>query len=255
MVDCKKVVCVIPARLESTRFPRKILANLLNKPLLQWVWEAANNVSFFDNVLFAIDSDITAQVIKSIGAKFVMTSSSCPSGTDRLIEVMKKNIVKGDIWVGWQCDEPFVDESMILSLLGTCESDHASIWTFKKRIKDEMSILSPHVVKVVTDINGYALYFSRSPIPYYQEDSKESYGYFKHIGLYAYTTSALEKISYFSCSPLEKAEKLEQLRFLQNNLPIKVHEVEQDIIGINTLEDLAIAEKYAKQCLSQGMST
>ncbi|MCB1084790.1 MAG: 3-deoxy-manno-octulosonate cytidylyltransferase [Chlamydiia bacterium] len=234
-----KVLCVIPARLDSSRFPKKVLSLLGEKPMLQWVWEGATSVPLFDEVLFAIDNPETARLINSFGGKYCMTSSDCPSGTDRLIELMKTGKASGDLWVNWQGDEPFIHQEMIDALLQDAEGDF-DIWTLKKQITDEFEIEDPNIVKVVSDRRGKALYFSRSPIPY-DRDGLENVTYYKHIGIYAYTKQALEKVAEMAPSELEVAERLEQLRFLENGLRIQVHETAHESIGIDVPEDLARA--------------
>lgn len=240
-----KIACVIPARLASSRFPRKVLAHLAGKPILKWIWERAGQVDLFDSVVFAVDAEETAELVTSFGGKYVMTSVQCPSGTDRIIEVMSQGSIKADIWVGWQADSPFISSHMIYDLLQSCEQQDADVWTLKRYIVDHEEITLPSVVKVVCDQDNYALYFSRSPIPYYvQGDMQGSVGYFKHVGVYAYTTHALHKIALMSPSMLEQAEQLEQLRFLQSRLAIKVHQTALDSIEINLPADLVKAEAH-----------
>ncbi|MCB1107105.1 MAG: 3-deoxy-manno-octulosonate cytidylyltransferase [Chlamydiia bacterium] len=234
-----KVVCVIPARLASSRFPRKVLSMLGEKPLLQWVWEGAQSARIFTDVAFAIDDHETARLIDSFGGRHYMTSPDCLSGTDRLIELQSAGKLKGDIWVNWQGDEPFIHREMIESLLSTTDQNY-DIWSLKKEIQREEEIDDPNVVKVVTDPEGRALYFSRSPIPY-DRDALEDITYYKHIGIYAFTDKALQKISTFSPSRLEQAEGLEQLRFLENGLSIQVHETPHETVGIDVPDDLARA--------------
>ncbi|MCI0381828.1 MAG: 3-deoxy-manno-octulosonate cytidylyltransferase [Chlamydiae bacterium] len=238
-----KIVCVIPARLESTRFPRKILALLKGKPLIQWVWESARKVSRFDEVFFAIDSHETAKVVDQFGAPFFMTSTNCQSGTDRLVEVVNKNLIDADIVVNWQADEPFITPEMVNELLQSADKDRdVDVWSLYKKVSSEEERSSPHVVKVVLDAKGYALYFSRSLIPFYRdEDERKIFN--KHVGMYAYTKKALKKISILPICELEKAEKLEQLRFLYHGLRIKMHETHQEIFGIDLPEHLVLAEK------------
>lgn len=235
-----KIVCVIPARLASSRFPRKVLALLGEKPLLQWVWEAATIVDLFDDIVFAIDALETARLIDSFKGKYYMTSPDCASGTDRLIELQEKELIEGDVWVNWQGDEPFIQLEMIENLLQSVKQENTDIWTLKKKLQKVEEIENPNIVKVVTDSKGQALYFSRSPIPY-DRDSLNNAPYYKHIGIYAYKDKALRSIASFSPSPLECAEKLEQLRFLENGLKIQVHETTHETLGIDTLEDLASA--------------
>lgn len=247
MIGEKKVACIIPARLKSTRFPRKMLSRLGTKPLLQWVWESARSVPFFDDIAFAVDAEETAQLVRGFGGKCFMTSELCPSGTDRLVEVMQNNLIDADIWVNWQGDEPFIAKPMIVDLLQSCDQEKSDLWTLKKRITNLDEVTNPHFAKVVCDAKGFALYFSRSPIPHYRDNidglKKEFY---KHVGLYAFTREALKKISVMQPCDLEVAEQLEQLRFLYNNLRIRVHETQYEVFGIDLPEHLAKAETHLK---------
>lgn len=237
-----KTVCVIPARLASSRFPRKVLSTLGEKPLLQWVWDAAQSCELFDEVAFAIDDSVTARLIESFEGKYYMTSPDCLSGTDRLVELMQSGKLQGDIWVNWQGDEPFIQREMIESLLQTTQEKEFDIWSLKKKIHTEEMIEDPNIVKVVTNAEDRALYFSRSPIPYFRDiiDFEET-SYYKHVGIYAFTEKALKKIGKLSESPLERAERLEQLRFLENGLSIQVHETTHETLGIDLPEDLSRA--------------
>lgn len=212
--------------------------------MIQRVWEAAIQVPLFDTVAFAIDAPETASRIESFGGRYFMTSPDCPSGTMRLAELQASGNIDADIFVNWQGDEPFIHAVMIEDLLQTVEDKDADVWTLKKRITDPDEISSPHSVKVVTDENGHALYFSRSPIPYYRDAPLPSQTYFKHIGIYAYTADALQKISNFVPSPLEQAEQLEQLTFLYHGLKIGVHETVHEVFGIDLPEHLVKAENY-----------
>jgi len=252
MRTTKRVVCVIPARLASTRFPQKALALLAGKPLLQWIWEAATSIDLFDEVTFAVDAQEIADVIKSFGGRYQMTSVACKSGTDRLVELAIQGKLKADVWVNWQGDEPFIHRAMIETLLQSIDRDDAECWTLVKRITNPEDITSPKVAKVVWDKQGLALYFSRAPIPFFRDErdlnvlvTKNSY--YKHVGLYAYSSQALKKIATMGDSILEDAEKLEQLRFLDYGLRFKVHETDQEVFGIDTPEDLAKAERLVHQ--------
>lgn len=236
-----KIICVIPARLYSTRFPKKILTLLHDKPLIQWVWEKACSISCFDQVIIAVDAEETREVVQSFGANYIMTSQECPTGTDRLIEVMQKGSMRADIWVNWQADEPFISEQMIKDLLQS--TSNSDIWTLKKRIIDPSDILSPHITKVICNHEGHALYFSRSAIPHYRDQNPLQL-YYQHIGLYAFSQIALEKISRLGSCDIEEAEKLEQLRFLFHNLRIRVNETLESSLGIDLPEHFAKAEKY-----------
>lgn len=241
-----KTVCVIPARIDSSRFPRKVLAMLGEKPMLQWIWEAATSSEMFDDIAFAIDDHETARLIDSFEGKYHMTSPDCLSGTDRLIELQEQGVMEGDIWVNWQGDEPFIHREMIENLLQTIDQNY-DLWSLRKEIENEQDVEDPNVVKVVTDCQDRALYFSRSPIPY-DRDALEDITYYKHIGIYAYKNDALREISTLSPSALERAEGLEQLRFLENGLSIQVHETAHETLGIDVPEDLARAmERIASQ--------
>ena len=233
----KKIACVIPARLASTRFPKKMLSELSGKPLLQWVWEAAIGCPHFDERLFAVDSEQVKDLVEGFGAKAVMTSIDCQSGTDRLIEVQQN--LDADIWVNWQGDEPFIKTGMIEDLLQSCDDETQDVWTLKCLLKENFS--DPAIVKVVSDRTGRALYFSRSQIPH-GEDAVV----YKHVGLYAYTDSALKRISHLEQTSLEKSESLEQLRFLESGLYIQVHETKQSTVGIDLPEHLAHAEQLLR---------
>jgi 3-deoxy-manno-octulosonate cytidylyltransferase (CMP-KDO synthetase) len=239
-----RVACVIPARLQSSRFPRKILTNLSGKPLVEWVWAAAKKVDIFDEVVFAIDAEETARVIESFGGRYIMTSSSCLSGTDRLVELQKSGAIKADVWVNWQADGPFISRDAICDLLQSCDCDHADVWTLKKQISSDEDVLSADVSKVVCDARGRAMYFSRSCIPFYRRmiPGKEKI-YFKHVGLYAYSDSGLKKISELPPSDLEVIEQLEQLRFIYNGLWVQVHETQHETLEIDLPEHLAKAEE------------
>lgn len=226
-----KIACIIPARLNSTRFPNKVLALLGDKPMLKWVYDAAMLSGVFSEVVFAIDAKETADLLASFNAPYIYTDRSHQSGTDRLIEVALSQKISADIFVNWQADEPFINKAMIEDLLRFVEDD-SDIWTLKKEITTEQE--SPHVVKVVTDEKGKALYFSRSRIPH----SGQCY---KHIGIYAYSKKALTKVSQMAPCALEKSEKLEQLRFLFHGLSIRVIETQNDTIGIDTPQDLILA--------------
>lgn len=232
-----KISCMIPARLKSTRFPRKILAPLAGKPLLQRVWEAAKSVDRFESVTILIDATETEDIVRQFGGVYRMTSPEAPSGTYRLSQAVQENPPQADIVVCWQADEPLIHQEIIDDLLQTIHEEEVDIWTLKKRITDPSS---PHLTKVVTDRQGHALYFSRSPIPYFRDSNEKIY--FKHIGIYAYRLEILQKLSTLPVSPLEEAEKLEQLSFLYHGFKIKVHETQHDVLGVDLPEHLTLAE-------------
>lgn len=227
----KIIRCIIPARLGSTRLEKKILLPLDGKSMLQRVYEQAKCYPFFSSVTLAIDSDETRKVVEDFGAEFVMTDKSHANGTSRVIEAAKKIPCEADIWVNWQADEPFISNTMLDKLLFSIDDESVDIWTLKKKVK--FCDANENVVKVVTDLNNNALYFSRHNIPF----SKEPDLLFKHIGIYAYTNKALDLIEKMQVSPLERSEKLEQLTFMYNGLRVRVHETYIDSFGVDTLED------------------
>jgi 3-deoxy-manno-octulosonate cytidylyltransferase (CMP-KDO synthetase) len=220
-----------------------MLSKLKDKPLLQWVWESANDTRLFDTVTFAVDAEEIGEVIKKFGGKYIMTSESCPSGTDRLIEVHHKGLLKADIWVNWQGDEPFINRRMIEDLVQTCDSDGSDVWTLKKKINAPQEIDNPHISKVVADSKGFVFYFSRCPIPYHRDPRPENQKiYYKHVGIYAFSNSALKKLYHSKPGYLEEAEQLEGLRFLDNGLRVRIHETEHEVFGIDLPEHIAKAE-------------
>lgn len=232
-----KVVCIIPARADSKRFPRKIFSTLGNHTLLGNVIEAAKKVTLFDDIYVAACSQEVAQIALDHGVKVVITDPVLENGTERITSAVEQEGIDGDIFVNWQADEPFINEKMIKSLLNRKEG--ADIWTLKKSITKEEA-LEPSIVKVVSDSNGKALYFSRAQIPYQRG---REVTYFQHIGLYAYTAKALKKIATFQKTPLEQSEMLEQLRWLENGLQIRVNTTEEQVVGIDLPSDLKKAQK------------
>ncbi len=246
------IACVIPARLKSTRFPKKMLAPILGKPLIQWAWEAAERTGLFDELAIATDSEELAAAIKGFGGKYYMTSEQCASGTDRLIELRERGCVKADVWVNWQGDEPFINTRTIQDLLQSCNQDDFDVWTLKKKITKSEEITTPHIAKVVTDIEGQALYFSRAPIPFCR-DQKDGVlqEFFKHIGLYAFSDKALQKLACLKPCALEETEQLEQLRFLYHKLRVRVHETQEEPFGIDLPEHLVRAQNVALSFQSQ----
>lgn len=243
-------VAIIPARFDATRFPGKPLALLNGKIIIQHVYENASEAKLVDSVIVATDDKRIFEAVNSFGGKAVMTSGSHKSGTDRIAEAAAD--MDCDIVVNVQGDEPFIRPKMIDDVVDLLYNDtKASIATLAKKITDNDELRSPHVVKVVVDDDGFALYFSRSPIPYHRDNWKdlESVAYnadetevFKHIGIYGYRKDALLKFSSMPQGGLENIEKLEQLRALACGMKIKVGKTEFDTLGIDTEEDLRKAE-------------
>jgi 3-deoxy-manno-octulosonate cytidylyltransferase (CMP-KDO synthetase) len=227
---------VIPARYGSTRFPGKPLVKINNKPMIIHVYERACSSKFAKKVLIATDDERILDTAKRFNAEAVLTSDNISSGTDRVYEVAKGydyNIV-----VNVQGDEPFINPEVIDNAVVELKNDNsAHITTPVKKIDDLNDIDNPNVVKVVFNKENFAIYFSRSRIPY-NRDKNEACEYYKHIGLYCYRKSALEKFVNLSISRLEKIEKLEQLRAIEANMKIKIFLTDYNSIGIDTPADL-----------------
>jgi 3-deoxy-manno-octulosonate cytidylyltransferase (CMP-KDO synthetase) len=232
---------IIPARLESERLPRKPLRPILGHPMIAWVYHRARQAPSLSNLLIATDSEEIAAYCRQAQIPVAMTSREHRSGTDRLVEVMRRE--PAEIYVNIQGDEPMVTGDHIELLLRPFREDPATlVSTLKVAVSDE-DARDPNNVKVVTDGSARALYFSRSPIPHHR-DAAGSLRYYKHLGLYAYAAAALERFSALAPSPLEQTEKLEQLRFLENGMPIAVVETANDTIGVDTEENLRQVEDY-----------
>lgn len=239
------VIGVIPARYGSTRFEGKVLADIHGKPMLQWVWEAAKKTKILDDVIVACDDKRIEEAVRSFGGKAVLTSKGHLSGTDRICEVVNPLEVK--VIVNIQADEPLIEPVMIENVARPLlDAPSFGMTTLMKAIEHPDEINDPNVVKVVADRQGFALYFSRSPIPF-QRDKSASFTYYKHIGLYAYTKDFLFVFKNLPESSLEKAEKLEQLRALEAGFKIKVIETKVSTVGVDTREDL----EKAKRALSK----
>lgn len=228
-----KAIAVIPARLASTRLPRKMLREIAGKPLIGVVYEAVRSSSLLADVIVATDSEEIMAACRRHGWNAQMTSASHRSGTERVHEISAR--VSADIYINVQGDEPMVRAEQLASLTRVMENPAAQIGTLMTPAAD-IDIPNPNAVKVVADLSGRALYFSRASIPFDRDASRPRY--FKHLGLYAYRKSALDRFVTLPESSLEKAERLEQLRFLENGIPIYVAETPHDSIGVDTEEDL-----------------
>jgi 3-deoxy-manno-octulosonate cytidylyltransferase (CMP-KDO synthetase) len=229
----QKVLGVIPSHLESQRLPRKALLEIAGKPMIHWVYEAACGTPLLDEVLVATDSqEIHASCLEA--GISVMVTGPHRSGTDRLHEVM--STVAADVYVNIQGDEPMLRAEHFEALIGPVLDGVAQVSTLKVAM-DPNAAQDPNKVKVVTDRSDRALYFSRHPIPYQRKGPDRAH-YYKHIGIYAYHRSALERFYSFPQSVLELSERLEQLRFLENGVPVHVVETDYDTIGVDTEEDL-----------------
>jgi 3-deoxy-manno-octulosonate cytidylyltransferase (CMP-KDO synthetase) len=232
-----KVLCVIPARYASTRLPGKPLSMIAGKPMIQHVYERACQAQFPNEVVVATDNELVEKAVLDFGGKAVMTSPDHPSGTDRLAEValMYPDV---DVIVNVQGDEPMIPPEVIDRLAEAFNGDADLNMATMKVVMDEEDYENPAAVKVVTDQQGYALYFSRSLMPY-PRNKPEGFKVFKHVGIYAYRRNFLLKYAALAPTPLEKAESLEQLRALENGYKIKVLESDFQGIGVDTPEDLA----------------
>ena len=239
------ILGVIPARYGSTRFPGKALARLNGKSLIELVWERAKKAKRLDRLLVATDDDRIAKVVKGFGGEAVMTPMDLPSGTDRVWRVAKE--LPAQIIVNIQGDEPLLTPPMIDQLVdGLRQESTAQMATLRYRMKGQEGYVDLNVVKVVTDQNGWALYFSRAPIPAYRSGEVGSVVWYKHIGLYAYRRKFLEQFVAWSPSALELAEGLEQLRALERGARIKVLNSPQNTIGVDTPDDLKRVEGLIK---------
>jgi 3-deoxy-manno-octulosonate cytidylyltransferase (CMP-KDO synthetase) len=235
-----RILGVIPARLHSTRLPRKVLRVITGRPMVQHVFERSRQCVRLDDLIVATDSAEVADVCRGLRIPVEMTSPSHPSGTDRLFEVSTRR--EADIYVNIQGDEPLVDRAHLDSLVVPLEADpHNRVATLRIAITADEA-RNPNVVKVVCDSRGDALYFSRWPVPF-DRDGTGSAVFYKHMGLYAYRREALQLFHRLPPSRLEMSERLEQLRFLENGIRIHVAETTIGTVGVDTEDDLQAVEE------------
>ncbi|HTX34414.1 MAG TPA: 3-deoxy-manno-octulosonate cytidylyltransferase [Bryobacteraceae bacterium] len=233
----RKILGVVPARFASSRFPGKVLAPISSKSMLQHVFERASLARYLTSTIIATDDQRVYDAARGFGAPVRMTRSDHPSGTDRVAEVASAE--SASIVVNIQGDEPLIDPDAIdAAILPLIHDSEVAMATLKKRIEDPREIGDPNVVKVVTNRAGDAIYFSRCPIPFVRDPAAPGM-HFKHIGLYVYRRDFLLSYSSLPIGPLERAERLEQLRALENGHPIRVVETEYESVGVDTPEDLA----------------
>ena len=228
-----KVIAIIPARLESQRLPRKMLREISGRPLAVCVYHAVRKSELLDDVIVATDSEEILAACREHSCNAVMTSTKHRSGTERVHEVSQS--VSAEVYVNVQGDEPMIRAEHIESLAALMQDSGVPVGTLKTPAATE-DVTNPNAVKVVADANGRALYFSRSTVPYDRDGSSPKY--FKHLGIYAYRKPALDRFVAMSESSLERAERLEQLRFMENGIPIYVAETPYDSVGVDTEEDL-----------------
>jgi 3-deoxy-manno-octulosonate cytidylyltransferase (CMP-KDO synthetase) len=258
-------IVIIPARFGSTRFPGKPLCRLKGRYMIEHVYERVKKAKKVHDVYIATDSILVEDAVKEFGGKVIMTSDRHSSGTDRIAEAINKiddlKIHESDIIVNVQGDEPMIEPDMVDEVIDLMDDKRASIGTLVKKIENIEEVFDPNIVKVVFDENGYAFYFSRSPIPYSRDFfqvikdkdlcslfciKRPEIDIFKHIGIYAFRKEALILFSNSITSRLEAIEKLEQLRALELGLKIKVKETFFETIGVDTPDDLEKVER----CLS-----
>ncbi len=237
-----KVIAVIPARYNSTRFPGKMMEILGNRTIITTTYQNVLETGLFDEVFVATDSELIFDEISKNGGKAVMTGEH-ETGSDRIAEAVQN--IDCDIVINVQGDEPFLKKEPLKQLIDVFYKDEKkeiSLASLKIQLRESEEIRNPNNVKVITDNNGFALYFSRSVIPFQRELSYDV-TYYKHIGVYAFRKEALLKFSSLEMTPLEISEKLEQLRYLENGMKIKMVETDFVGIGIDTPEDLEKAKK------------
>lgn len=247
-----KILGIIPARYASTRFPGKPLTIINGKSMIQRVYEQALKAEMLNDVVVATDDDRIYDAVLSFGGKVVMTSSEHKSGTDRCAEVVKTINDKYEAVVNIQGDEPFINPEQINQIASLISQNDSQIASLCKPIKDADELFDNNVVKVVFDIKGNALYFSRHTIPFMRNVEKEarswmnSHTFYKHIGIYAYKTDVLEQISQLTQSELEMSESLEQLRWLENSYRIIMGITEYESYSIDTPRDVEKCLKFFK---------
>lgn len=244
-----KVVGIIPARYNSTRFPGKPLALIQGKTMIRRVCEQAWK-SKLDAVVVATDDVRIADEVMSFGGQYVMTDPNHRSGTDRCREALDLLENQYDAVVNIQGDEPFIDPAQINLLVDLISREDTELASLAKRIDDEDDLFSPNAVKVVMDNEGKALYFSRNPIPFMRNVEKSDWLekgiFYQHIGIYAYKSDALRQVAEMQPTALELAESLEQLRWLENGLSVRMAVTQSQNVSIDTLSDLAKAEQFAQ---------
>ncbi len=241
-----KIIAVIPARYEASRFPGKLMQKLGEKTVISTTYENVVKTGLFNDVFVATDSEIIFNEIKSNGGKAVMTGQH-ETGSDRIAEAVEN--INCDIVVNVQGDEPFLKTEPLKQLMEVFQNDlnkKISLASLKIKLQNQEDIENPNHVKVITDLNGFALYFSRSVIPYHREQSIDA-EYFRHIGVYAFRKEALLKFSRLPMSPLEQLEKIECIRYLENGMKIKMIETDFVGVGIDVPEDLEKARAILNQ--------
>jgi len=242
-MSSQRIAAVIPARLQSTRLARKVLRPIAGRLMVEWVWRAAKASGLMDPVIVATDAEEVAEACRARAIPVVMTSAQCASGSDRVREVARQ--IDADIYVNIQGDEPTLTPGFFPPLLKLFDRPEVQVATLAVRCPPE-EVGNPNAVKVVTALDGRALYFSRATIPF-DRDAAGAAGYRKHLGIYAYRKAALERFAALPPGWLESIERLEQLRLLENGIDIYVAGAPRDTIGVDTEEDLLRAETMLRQ--------
>lgn len=244
-------IAIIPARLESTRLEQKMLQDLNGKPLISYAIQNAKKSKYLRRVICTTDSELIAKIAEDYGAEAVLTPKSIPTGTDRIAKAYDILDETADIIFNIQGDEPLLDHQTIDLLFERFSNSLCHVGTLVKRIESIDELENPNVVKAVLEIDNSALYFSRSPIPYFRDLNRSEWiknqVYWKHIGVYAYRDTALKAFTKLPQTDLEIAEKLEQLRLLQNNYKYFCLETKNDYHGVDTKEDLDRVEKILRK--------
>lgn len=236
------ILCVIPSRIASTRTPRKALLPIQGKPMVQWVYENASRCKALTKVIVATDSEEIAEVIRSIHGNVMMTDPDLPTGSDRVAYVAEQ-YPEMDVVINLQGDEPFVKPRMLEQLISPyLTGESPEMTTLAHTLHDMADFNNPGAVKVVTDLQGNALYFSRSPIPYFRQEVNTPI--YHHIGMYAYRRDFLLRYTKLPQTPLEKTELLEQLRAIEHGYKIRVCLTEDRTLEVNTLEEYAQAQTF-----------
>ena len=245
-----RIIVIIPARYQSSRFPGKPLSIISGKPMVQWVYENVREACFIDNVYVATDDQRIYDCVTEFCGNALMTSTAHTCGTDRLTECI--DILKldnDDIVLNIQGDEPLVTPQMVKDLYSTFDDPDVYMGTLKKLIEDKDELQNPNVVKVITDIHDDAIYFSRFCIPYERDvkGNKKVTNHYKHIGAYGYKVWFLKKYSVMAKTSLEISESLEQLRVIENGYKIRVAETQFQTIGVDTPEQINLVEKEMRR--------
>ena len=247
MSPAPHILAVIPAREGARRFPGKPLADLAGRPLVQWVYDAAVSCPSFHDVIVATDSEAIAERVRGFGGRVELTSRDHPSGTDRVAEVAERH-PEADVAVNVQGDQPFATPEMLTALVQPYLSGETPpMTTLACPLLDPAWWEDPNVVKVVRDVDGYAIYFSRSSIPYGAADEDSVVQPLHHLGLYAFTRETVLRFPGLAPTPLEHQERLEQLRALEHGIRIRVCETERPVLEVNTPQDLEAAERLVRQ--------